>query len=411
MSNVTTWLYRLESTASKHCLSFGKESRTVEARAVLNEVIQAHHQEALSHDAPSLLNQAIVQLLKGHWRAQPKNEARWQPHWRGLRLPDHFIFEGNTIAPASMAPDIAWHPWLAPRITGPLTLPVRKRLQQLNTYLFHQTVSDKPLFPDTLGHRERSLQVFGDEKALESMPSTGWRHVALTLADLNAVRQAPPLPYESSGYPDLPAIIVENSDVYYRLCHINRAQARWSLVIYGSGNKVSGQAERVSQLLAAEQITQLHYFGDLDIAGLKIAHQLRCKMLGDYGISLQLDAQLYKRLILNHLVTHEGNANNEKFDIESLCDWVPDFVIQEMKALLTTHQRLPQEGVTSLAMLRRTDQNVPENGHGSCELVPFCKKSLNQSKVSSPLKLRTPSALIDNVSSQRLYGIRRVIAK
>ena len=166
------------------------------------------------------------------------------------------------------------------------------------------------------------------------------------VADMGAIRRAPPLPYESSGRPDLPALIVENSDVYYRLCHINRTQARWSLVIYGSGNKVSGQAERVSQLLETEQVTQLTYFGDLDVAGLKIAHLLRCKLLNSYGISLQLDEWLYDELILHYLATPEGNANNERFDFESLCDWMPRFVVREMKTLMAAHQRLPQEGVT-----------------------------------------------------------------
>lgn len=345
MSDVMTWLSRLESTTNKHRLASRKAVRTVRANAVLDEVLRTHHQEALSHDAPSLLSQAIEQLLEGDWRAQPKREASWQPYWRGVCLPNAFVYEGDA-APAKTAPEIAWHPWLAQRITGPLTPPIKERLQQLNVYLFRHTECGKPLFPDILGHRERSLLIFGDEKALDSMPHTGWKHVSLTLADMGSIRRAPPLPYESSSRRDLPAIIVENSDVYYRLCQLNRDQTRWSLVIYGAGNKVSGQAECVSQLLEAEQVKQLLYFGDLDVAGLKIAHQLRCKLLDDYGISLRLDEWLYEELILNRLATPEGSANNERFDFESLCDWMPRFVVREMKTLMAAHQRLPQEGVT-----------------------------------------------------------------
>ena len=121
-------------------------------------------------------------------------------------------------------------------------------------------------------------------------------------------------------------------------------------MIYGAGNKVSGQAECVSQLLEAEQVKQLLYFGDLDVAGLKIAHLLRSKLLDVYGISLQLDEWLYDELILNHLVTPEGNANNEQFDFELLCAWMPRFVVREMKTLMAAHQRLPQEGVTVVAV-------------------------------------------------------------
>jgi hypothetical protein len=342
-----TWLSRLESTANKHRRAAGKGARTVKAQAVLEEVLRTHQQESRSHDVPDLLRQAVMQMFEGDWRARPKREASWQPYWRGLRLPNAFVYEGAAASTKTMQ-EIAWHPWLAARITGPVTTQVKERLQQLNTYLFRQTERGKSLFPGTLGHRERALLIFGDEKALDSMPASGWKHVDLTLADMNAVRRAPPLPYESLGRPNLPAVIVENSDVYYRLCQFNRDLKRWSLVIYGSGNKVSGQAECVSQLLKAEQVTRLLYFGDLDVAGLKIAHQLRSKLLDDYGISLQLDELLYDELILNRLVTPEGNANNERFDFEALCDWMPRFVIREMKALIADHQRLPQEGVSDI---------------------------------------------------------------
>nr|WP_275374260.1 Wadjet anti-phage system protein JetD domain-containing protein [Xenorhabdus bovienii] len=350
MSSVMIWLSRLESTANKHRLAAGKAVRTVKANAVLDEVLGVHSQEALRQDVPGLLSQAVTQLLEGDWRAQPKHKASWHRYWRGMSLPNTFVYEG-AIVPTKTASEIAWHPWLAHRITGQLTLPIKARLQQLNTYLFRQTKGDKPLFPGLLGHRERSLLIFGDEKALDSMPPDGWKHVTLTLADMGAFRRAPPLPYESSGCRDLPAIIVENSDVYYRLCQLNRVQTHWSLVIYGAGNKVSGQAECVSQLLKVEQVKQLLYFGDLDVAGLKIAHQLHCKLLSDYDISLQLDEWLYDELILNCWVTPEGNANSERFDFESLCGWMPRFVLREMKMLLATHQRLPQEGVASLGLV------------------------------------------------------------
>ncbi len=349
MSHVMIWLSRLEATANKHRLAAGKTVRTVQANAVLDEILSTFNQEALSQDVPDVLSQAVTQLLEGNWRAQPKHKAGWHRYWRGMSLPDSFVYQG-VITPVKREPEIAWHPWLAQRISGQLTSPVRTRLRQMNTYLLRQTRDNEPLFPGSLGHRERSLLIFGDEKALDSLPAGGWKHVSLNLSDMNAFRQAPPLPYESSDCPDLPAIIVENSDVYYRLCQLNRHRTRWSLVIYGAGNKVSGQAEGVSQLLRVRQIKQLLYFGDLDVAGLKIAHQLYAKLLKDYGICLQLEEWLYQELISKQYVTPEGDANNERFDVESQCGWMPDFVLREMKLLMANHQRLPQEGVATLGL-------------------------------------------------------------
>ncbi|HHI2553606.1 TPA: hypothetical protein ACP41M_003383, partial [Klebsiella aerogenes] len=68
------WLSRLESTATKHRLAVGKAARTVKANAVLDEVLRAHNQEALSQEAPDLLSQAVTLLLERDWRAQPKHK-------------------------------------------------------------------------------------------------------------------------------------------------------------------------------------------------------------------------------------------------------------------------------------------------------------------------------------------------
>ena len=94
----------------------------------------------------------------------------------------------------------------------------------------------------------------------------------------------------------------------------------------------------MSHLLEVEQVKQLLYFGDLDVAGLKIAHQLHCKLLNDHGISLHLDEWLYNELIINGLMAPEGNANNERFDFQSQCAWMPLFVLREMKTLVATQQ-------------------------------------------------------------------------
>lgn len=129
------WLSRLESTANKHRLAAGKAARTVKANVVLDEVIRVHNREALAQDAPDLLSQAVTQLLLKDWRAQPKRKVSWQRYWRGMSLPSTFVYEG-AIVPTKTISEVARHPWLAQRITGQLTQPIKARLQQLNTYLF-----------------------------------------------------------------------------------------------------------------------------------------------------------------------------------------------------------------------------------------------------------------------------------
>ena len=123
--------------------------------------------------------------------------------------------------------------------------------------------------------RERSLEIFGDEKFLDSRVRNGKLFSGrLPLTAIGAFFVAPPLAYRASGTPDLPLLIVENHHTYWSLAEWNMHTHRYSAVAYGVGNAVTSQSSSksnaVEQVVRECRATGALYFGDLDPEGIEI---------------------------------------------------------------------------------------------------------------------------------------------
>lgn len=350
------WVTRLQEQVQA-ALPSGR--KTVVFEMIFAELITRYRTEADHPDTPHQIREAMDELLhSGRWRAVPGNRQHWLKGWRGLALPRSLVQQEPG---GSQRPPVAWHSFLAERITGELSATVENRLLPLNEYLMARSRAGLPLFEGTLGHRERALQVFGDEKALESMPAGGWQNVNLTLNDLHCIRKAPPIPYEAEDNASGPALVVENSDTYFTLCHLNRRTLRWRAVIYGSGNLATGQAEGIAALVSGWGMAQVLYCGDLDLVGLHIADRLRTR-LERFGIRLSLDESLYLAMIKIGQEGDAGKANqavwNRDFDYHA--SWIPKPVRQAMDDLISRNKRIAQESlaltspVTAGGVLKKT---------------------------------------------------------
>lgn len=333
------WFPRLEQQVQA---SLPTRRKTVSFEAVFMALMADYRTQANHPDTPQQLRAAIDELLhNGHWRAVPADRQRWPVGWRGLAVPRSLIYQVNKEL--ERAP-VAWHSFLAQRITGELSVSVETRLRQLNEYLMSRSRAGLPLFEDILGHRERALQVFGDEKTLESFPVDGWQNVDLTLKDLQCVRKAPPVPFEGVNGSIGPALVVENSDTYYTLCAVNRRTLQWRAVIYGSGNLATSQAEGIASLINSWHMKQVLYCGDLDVEGLYIANRLR-RRLDALGITLSLDETLYQAMIDTGKEGEAGKANRSvaNRDEELHLYWVSEPIRQAMRDLISRNKRIAQE--------------------------------------------------------------------
>jgi hypothetical protein len=168
-------------------------------------------------------------------------------------------------APEPRTPSAArtvWHPalsWAAGLAVGPTHRPI---LEKINQWLFHQR--DELVVP----LRERSLEILGDEKALDRLQTTSlFGPDRLTLALLRARRVA--LPMHTVRVGDGPILlVVENSDTFDSLRTVlTRAPGRVRLVAWGAGTAFGASVASIATMPGVEEVA---YFGDLDARGLQI---------------------------------------------------------------------------------------------------------------------------------------------
>ncbi len=116
--------------------------------------------------------------------------------------------------------------------------------------------------------RERSLELFGDEKRLEALLGGQllWEG-RLTLRLLRCRRVHPPFVWRQVGAGPW-ALVAENHDTFYSLGRTLPADGHVGVLIYGSGVHFQTSVTFLSHL--AEPPSRLLYFGDLDAGGLRV---------------------------------------------------------------------------------------------------------------------------------------------
>ncbi|MEG1833727.1 MAG: DUF2220 family protein [Burkholderiaceae bacterium] len=119
--------------------------------------------------------------------------------------------------------------------------------------------------------KERSLQIFGDEKRLDALAQGdtlfGGR---LTLAALGAFVVPLPLPYRAANAPGQPLLVVENHNSFWSLGEWNLRVRRYAAVAYGQGEAFLRSGRALGQVMAETGAIGAHYLGDIDAKGLAI---------------------------------------------------------------------------------------------------------------------------------------------
>lgn len=297
----------------------------------------------LTEGRESSWNEAIQKLFceTDGWKCSPNMPIGWTKTWNGIPLPDVFGNNDEPQTPTTLE-GLALHPWVSKRIIGKPSEPMMKKILKLDAYLKSKTMDKMPFFPGYLNHRERSLEIFGDEKALDTMKEDGWANFSVTFSEMKCIRKTAPIAHKEYPNESERVLVVENSDTYHRMCSINDEKDRYRVIIYGCGNNITGQIDSVAEI-ALGLCDEVLYFGDLDVQGLKIADSLRSG-LKSYDLELRLDDYCYQTLININCQTEEGKANNGGFDYRN-SSWIPDYIKEKMNDLQSIGVRLPQEGI------------------------------------------------------------------
>jgi Uncharacterized protein conserved in bacteria C-term(DUF2220) len=238
------------------------------------------------------------------------------------------------ISPPVWHGDLAWA--AAAFDQGQLTSADQRFLTAVNAWLSKRRGMPVPL-------RERSLEIFGDEKLLETRISGPlFAPGRLTLDLLETYLCWPPVERLYLGPGDW--LIVENYTTYHSLARRAGELGFDGQIIWGSGN---GVTTRLAALATeAARPPQLYYFGDIDAGGLRIARSAAARAENLYLPKLTAAQGLYA-FTASHGI-RRADHNSRRPDATILA-WAREWLGKPLGAAVTdvlaAGERIVQETV------------------------------------------------------------------
>ena len=218
----------------------------------------------------------------------------------------------------------------------------RADLQAINSFLVSSR--ERNLLP--VPSRERSLQIFGDEKRLDQLRKGGSTLFdgRISLDDLECYPVAPPLPYEipERWVPGQPILVLENYHSFDSFRRWNQEAALYAAVAYGGGNAFRQGAGNLDELIARTGAGGAMYLGDLDPAGVQILIGVNACRQVEGRTLLRPHRGLYRWLLARgHRRPLEAMPRDDL--VHRLGEVFPSDVGDGLVALWSGRERVPQE--------------------------------------------------------------------
>lgn len=301
-------------------------------------------------DARRYLNELIrIAVEQDSLRLPRKAIARDRPDEDGLPL---FIVlnRPSRSAHVVVARGYPWHPMLSFAVDEKSS----RRLDCLRT--INEWLKGAPNLRLTIPIKERSLEIFHDEKKLDRLRAGGQDLFSgrLTLASLGCRVCPMPLPFEMGPPSALgrPILVLENHDTWSSFCAWNKAAARYSCIAYAGGGHRKGLSYDegfLDELLSRAQSSELSYFGDLDPVGLAIAAGISRLRADRNAMPLTPAAELYGWLIERGV--RRPLRSRQRADVKDVL-WLPERLRAAVAELFAAELRVPQESLGTLALMR-----------------------------------------------------------
>jgi hypothetical protein len=247
----------------------GRKPLTVD---VLNDV-----EVAMTLAFPQLQGQPerYESLVTALTNAEQKGTLRFSRNAKTNRYPYYhkgFLPLKITVIPPKkekrVVPDVIWHPEIqsASLVTDQR---LKEQLVRINEWLIAHPTARQHI----VSAQERSLQIFGTEKALKGG--------VIVLPDGKIVDDAflayravepplgarEPLRVSTSNV----GLILENISSYDAFGDWNESSLAFAVVVCGEGKRILGSPRRLKELADRFGVIEWRYFGDIDPEGLKIA--------------------------------------------------------------------------------------------------------------------------------------------
>lgn len=212
----------------------------------------------------------------------------------------------------------------------------------------------RPLVP----MKERAWELFGDEKALDSLQHGQlFGEGKLTLdhlrcRDVTQILAFCPSPTQTNAS----ALIVENEATFHSFCRLNNQLCLFSGIVFGAGNAVLKSVDYLTELANAAGVGSFHYFGDLDASGLRIARDLHQRMTTS-GFRVEPAAIYYAELLS---IPPSQKRQPENVTSQAL-QWLPAELRLATRQRLESWGRIAQEAIgwERLCAIHGTDSNAP----------------------------------------------------
>jgi hypothetical protein len=187
--------------------------------------------------------------------------------------------------------------------------------------------------------RERSLEVFGDEKYLDSrVRENALFSGRLPIASIGAFRVPHPLPYRTADAPDQPVLVVENHHTYWSLAEWNMQVRRYAAVAYGAGKAFCSNGPALQEVIRECRGNGTLYFGDIDPEGILIPFRFN----EANGAIVRPAIDLY-RFVLDH-GRRRSPVIRVPGDEEGTQQWLPE-LMDQICALWASNRWIPQESL------------------------------------------------------------------
>jgi hypothetical protein len=202
--------------------------------------------------------------------------------------------------------------------------------------------------------KERSWQIFGEEKRLDELQRGQLFEEGRLTLDLLRCRNITQI-LAFSRAPILvraPVLIVENESTFHSFCRLNHQVAIYAGVLFGDGNTVLKASDFLRDLAQAIESSAFAYFGDLDPRGLHIPYSLN-RLMKKFNLAVLPAGLLYAELLKAPLpaVRRPQPADGE------LIAWLPAELQDKVRDRLANFGRIAQEalGWEKLCALHQAD--------------------------------------------------------
>lgn len=326
--------------------------------------------DALRRSAPSLavgiqsrkrVKEALLELGAAGFVRLPQGSDLWE-NSVGESLPIKIWLLWPKNSGEKMRVESSWAPALA--FLSGISLPesVFINARAIETF-FLGSQEEMQIVPI----KERSLEIFGDEKKLERvLKGSLFGPGKLDLErDLRCRIVKSPLLGEIG--PSSPikrsVLVIENFSTYHSFCEWNKVSGEYQGIFYGAGQAFLGAD--ISVFADDNQNPgwngMIEYFGDLDGEGLRIP--LEASKTFDFPVVPAV--RWYRHLIARHeigrlhiVMSHPGRCS------ENELGWLSDTsLIEKVQKLFNDGMRLPQEAI-GINFLSRSI-GAPESGESS----------------------------------------------